>query len=66
MRDQLLPSRFTLRALQEVHEAVLGRALNKDSFRRRMLQSGRVKATGKREAGVGHRPAELYRFLRRR
>ena len=62
---QLLPERFTLRALQEVHETVLGRGLNKDSFRRRMLTSGQLEATGEREAEVGHRPAELYRFARR-
>lgn len=62
---QLLPERFTLRALQNVHETVLGRPLNKDSFRRRMLASGELEATGDHEARVGHRPAELYRFQRR-
>lgn len=62
---QLLPESFTLRDLQEVHETVLGRGLNKDSFRRRMLQSGQLEATGERQQGVGHRPAELYRFVRR-
>ena len=62
---QLLPEAFTLRALQDVHETVLGRALNKDSFRRKMLASGQLEATGERQAGVEHRPAELYRFLRR-
>lgn len=62
---QLLPERFTLRALQDVHETVLGRPLNKDSFRRRMLASGELEATGEHESRVGHRPAELYRFQRR-
>jgi len=62
---QLLPERFTLRELQDVHETVLGRPLNKDSFRRRMLASGELEATGEHEARVGHRPAELYRFQRR-
>ncbi len=62
---QLLPESFTLRDLQEVHETVLGREQNKDSFRRRMLQSGQLEATGERQLGVGHRPAELYRFVRR-
>ena len=60
---QLLPPRFTLRRLQEVHETILDRTLNKDSFRRRVLASGRVVATGTRESDVGHRPAELYRFV---
>ncbi|MCA9618818.1 MAG: NUDIX hydrolase [Myxococcales bacterium] len=62
---QLLPQAFTLRDLQVVHETVLGTSLNKDSFRRRMLASGQLEATGERQADVGHRPAELYRFVRR-
>ncbi len=62
---QLLPSTFTLRRLQDVHETILGRALNKDSFRRRMLGSGLLRATGEHEEEVGHRPAELYRFTKR-
>jgi 8-oxo-dGTP diphosphatase len=62
---QLLPAQFTLRQLQEVHETILDRLLNKDSFRRRMLASGLLEATGEREVDVGHRPAELYRFTRR-
>lgn len=62
---QLLPERFTLRQLQHVHEVVLGRPLNKDSFRRRMLASGQLDATGERQTDVDHRPAELYRFARR-
>jgi 8-oxo-dGTP diphosphatase len=62
---QLLPETFTLRRLQDVHETILGRTLNKDSFRRRMLASGLLEATGERETEVGHRPAEHYRFTRR-
>lgn len=61
---ELLPKDFTLLQLQQVHEAVLGTSLNKDSFRRRMLASGRLRATGRKEDGVGHRPAELFRFQR--
>lgn len=62
---QLLPGQFTLRQLQTVHETVLGRPLNKDSFRRRMLASGDLEATGARQRDVDHRPAELYRSRRR-
>jgi 8-oxo-dGTP diphosphatase len=61
---ELLGATFTLLALQRVHEAVLGRTLNKDSFRRRLLATGLLKATGKSQEGVDHRPAELYRFVR--
>lgn len=62
---QLLGDTFTLLDLQRVHETVLGRPLNKDSFRRRMLASGQLEATGEMESDVGHRPAELYRFVKR-
>jgi len=61
---QLLPPVFTLRQLQDVHETIRGEALNKDSFRRRMLASGQLQATGETEQGVTWRPAELYRFAR--
>jgi 8-oxo-dGTP diphosphatase len=62
---QLLPEVFTLASLQRVHETILGRPLNKDSFRRKMLASGQLEATGELQSGVDHRPAELYRFTRR-
>lgn len=59
---QLLPDSFTLYQLQKVHEAILGRSLNKDSFRRRMLASGQLEATSESQSDVDHRPAALYRF----
>jgi 8-oxo-dGTP diphosphatase len=63
---ELLPKRFTLRQLQNIHETIQGRRLNKDSFRRRMIASGLIAPTGELEQSVGHRPAELYRFKRKR
>jgi 8-oxo-dGTP diphosphatase len=62
---QLLPREFTLLDLQRVHETVIGHPVNKDSFRRKMLASGDLEATGKAQQDVGHRPAELYRFANR-
>ena len=59
---QLLPERFTLRQLQDVHETILARGVNKDSFRRRMLASDQLEATGALETGVDYRPAEYYTF----
>ncbi len=56
----LLPERFTLRELHRVHEVILGHELNKDAFRRKMLASDLVEATGELQEGVGHRPAEFY------
>ncbi|WP_077146593.1 NUDIX domain-containing protein [Sphingopyxis sp. KK2] len=57
----LLPPRFTLRALQDVHEAILGISLNKPAFRRRMIDTGWIEGTGEKESGGAFRPAELYR-----
>ena len=59
----LLPAEFTLRQLQEVHETILGRPLNKPAFRKRMLDKGVLRATGRREQGLSFRPAELYRYI---
>jgi 8-oxo-dGTP diphosphatase len=58
---ELLPERFSLRALQQVHEVISGKRLNKDSFRRRMLASGQLEPTGERRTDVEYRPPELYR-----
>lgn len=62
---QLLPKAFTLSQLQRVHEGILARSLNKDSFRRRMLASGELEATGESQSDVEHRPAALYHFIER-
>jgi 8-oxo-dGTP diphosphatase len=61
---ELLPAQFTLRALQDVHQAILGVRFNKPAFRRRMLDKGVLEPTGLREQGVTFRPAELFRFAR--
>lgn len=59
---ELLPQQFTLLDLLEVHQAVQGKELNKDSFRRRMLASGLLAATGRLRSDGAWRPAALYRF----
>ena len=61
---ELLPEAFTLLDLRRVHESILGRPLNKDSFRRKVLDRGLVEDTGELARGLGHRPAALYRFAR--
>lgn len=57
----LLPNLFTLRDLQTVHEAITCTTFNKPAFRRRMLDTGWIEATGERETETPFRPAELYR-----
>jgi len=62
---QLLPARFTLTQLQRVYEAILGRALDKRNFRRKMELLDILTPLDEwvRE-GTG-RPAQLHRFSAR-
>lgn len=60
---ELLPSRFTLLALQRVVEALAGVRLHKQNFRRLVEGAGLVERTGE-QARTGGRPAELFRFRR--
>ena len=54
---------FTLPQLQGVYEAVLGEALNKVSFRRKMEEWGMLEPVpGALQGGGAHRPAQLYRL----
>ena len=59
--DGLLGDEFTLRELRIAHEAVAGRALQRDTFRRAM--EPRLVPTGTTTAGTRGRPAELFRRL---
>ena len=61
---ELLPAQFTLRELQTLIETILGKKLNKDAFRRKILARGQLEATGELEVGQGFRPAEYYRHVR--
>jgi 8-oxo-dGTP diphosphatase len=61
---ELLNQEFALRDLQAIHESILGHKLNKDSFRRTIIDRGQVEPTGQFEKDVKWRPAELYRFAR--
>lgn len=58
-----VPEVFTLGELQSLSEAVLGTALDKVTFRRRIEVSGvAVAVDGKMRSGGAHRPAQLYQF----
>jgi 8-oxo-dGTP diphosphatase len=60
---ELLPPEFTLSELQTLAEVILGRALDRRNFRRK-LRDLRFLAPvdGTRRRGA-HRPAQLYRFV---
>ncbi len=61
---ELVPDDFTLLQLQRVFEAVAGRLLHKQNFRRLIDQQGLVEETGALATATGGRPAKLYRFKR--
>ena len=63
---ELLPKRFTLTQLQRLYEVVLERELDKRNFRKKVLATGLLVATGEVQHGVAHRAARLYRFDERR
>lgn len=58
----LLPRTFTLTELQTAYETILGRALDKRNFRRRMIASGILIGTGELQRDRSNRPASLYAF----
>jgi len=58
---ELLPETFTLTELQQTYEIILGEALDKRNFRRRILEAGVIEATSHKRTGEG-RPARLYRY----
>lgn len=59
---ELMPSEFTLLQLQQTVEALAGRGLHKQNFRRLMEQQELVEETGQLTAGAAGRPAKLFRF----
>ena len=60
---QFMPREFTLTELQIVHEQILGAAIDKRNFRKRILALGAIAETGQERRDGAHRPAKLYRAI---
>ncbi len=58
----LLPPRFTMKELQRVYEAILGKKLRRTSFQRKMLSLGVLRRHEKRYTGKAHKAPYLYSF----
>jgi len=61
---ELMPDEFTLTKLQRTIEAISGRHLHKQNFRRLVDTAALVEPTGETSTATGGRPAALYRFRR--
>jgi 8-oxo-dGTP diphosphatase len=61
----LLPVSFRLSDLQKIYEIITDKPLDKRNFRKRMMATGLLKETGKKEIIGAHRPAMLYCFKKR-
>jgi hypothetical protein len=61
---ELLPPEFTLTELQLTVEAISGRHLHKQNFRRLVEAGALVEPTGVMSTQTGGRPAALFRFRR--
>jgi hypothetical protein len=59
---ELMPPEFTLLQLQQAFEAVAGRSLHKQNFRRLIAQQSLVEDTGRMTRGTAGRPAKLFQF----
>jgi hypothetical protein len=61
---ELMPDEFTLTELQRTVEAISGRHLHKQNFRRLVETAALVEPTGETSTATGGRPAAQYRFRR--
>jgi hypothetical protein len=61
---ELMPDDFTLTDLQRTVEAIAGRHLHKQNFRRLVEGTKLVEPTGEVSTHTGGRPAAMYRFRR--
>lgn len=62
LTSELLPRKFTLSQLQELHEIVLNQKFDKRNFRKRAINKGQLEETDEKQKGVSHKPAKLYTF----
>jgi len=58
----LLPKKFSLRALQHLYEAILNTKLDRRNFRKKFFSMDFLVDTGDEERNVHHRPGKLYKF----
>lgn len=60
---ELLPPAFALSEMQSLCEAILGRALDRRNFRRKVLDAGFLAPVKNARREGQHRPAQLYKLV---
>ena len=60
---KLFSSDFTIPELQKIYEIILDRNLDRRNFRKKIMKSGIIEATGDKNTNRTGRPAELYYFV---
>lgn len=60
----LLPEQFTMKELQQVYEAILGKELRRTTFQRKMLSLNVLERHEKRFTGKAHKAPYLYSWKR--
>jgi 8-oxo-dGTP diphosphatase len=58
----LLPEKFTLSQLHKLYESILDKDLDKRNFRRKIQKLDILTNLNEKQAGVPHKPSELYKF----
>ncbi len=58
----LLPEKFSLRALQSLFESVMGVKMDRRNFRKKIFLMDWLEDVNELEQDVPHRPGKLYRF----
>lgn len=59
---ELLDEVFTMTELHELYECILGISIDRRNFRRKILESKYVIATGQKREGLKNRHPDLYKF----
>ena len=65
LEGALLPAAFTMPELQRLHETVLGRALDRRNFQKRILELGLVERLPDLRVGGRRKPTYMYRWATR-
>ncbi|MCX6280615.1 MAG: NUDIX domain-containing protein [Bacteroidetes bacterium] len=62
---ELLPPKFTLGQLQQLHEVILGVKLDKRNFRKKVANMPYIMPINEKQIDVSHKPAQYFSFHRK-